>query len=122
MLHRRAPDEFCLEGHAPRPVQIVQGGQITSLPCALYLQSKAIVTSIGYSSLATSMRDSVVDTLLRSRTAKLSLAGEHSRTGESSKCRAVSAKTAKMNIGHFRVERQNFIAMVQLLNEPLDGF
>ena len=70
-----------------------------------------MLTSIGNSSLAISMRDFVVETLLRSRNATLCLAGEHSRTGESSKCRAVSAKTAKMNIGHFRVERQKFIAI-----------
>ena len=111
MLHRRAPDEACLEGHAPRPVQIVTRGQIRISPGANFLQVGATLTSTGDFSLATSMRDFVVEALLLSRNATLVFAGEHSRTGESSKSRAVSPKTAKMNTGHFRLDRQKFIAM-----------
>ena len=112
MLHRRAPDEFCLEGHAPRPVQIVKSGQIMSLPCALYLQSKQLANTHLYRQLLSgpSMRVSVVGALLRSRNTTPCFVGEHSRTGENWKCTAVSAKTARMNIGHFRVDRQRFIA------------
>lgn len=68
-----------------------------------------MLTSTADFSPAPPMRALAVDALLLIRSTTACLVGEHSRMGENSKNTAVSDKTAKMSIGHFRLDGQTSI-------------